>query len=132
MKDYFAALERLKTGKPHVVPKGTEITKDAVSLEAGRGKGTIKKSRAVFAKLIQAIDAAAAEQANPKKKEKEKFVRSKEAAVKYRDRLEAGLAREVSLLKELFEVKQRLARLTGENVLPIRGRSAPEGDEPIA
>ena len=57
--DYEEALERLKTGKPIRVAVGTRITNDAVSLEAGRGKGTIKKSRASFAKLILEIEAAA-------------------------------------------------------------------------
>jgi hypothetical protein len=30
------------------------------------------------------------------------------------------LAREVSLLKELYDVKKELARLTGDSVVPIR------------
>ena len=38
LKDYFEALERLKKGKPTNVPKGTRITNDSVSLEAGRKK----------------------------------------------------------------------------------------------
>ncbi len=46
LQDYFDALERLKTGKPVNVPKGTKITNDSVSLEAGRKKGTIKKIQA--------------------------------------------------------------------------------------
>ncbi|SPD37126.1 conserved protein of unknown function (plasmid) [Cupriavidus taiwanensis] len=66
LTDYFLALERLKKGQPQVVPKGTKITNDAVSLEAGRGKGTIKKSRAIFADLIKAIEEAAAERPDPK------------------------------------------------------------------
>lgn len=56
LKDYFEALERLKSGKPVIMPKGTKITNDSVSLEAGRKKGTIKKSRQIFAELIKAID----------------------------------------------------------------------------
>ena len=65
LEEYFAALERLKAGRAKVVPKGSKITKDAVSVEAGRGKGSIKKSRGVFADLIGAIDLAAAEQSMP-------------------------------------------------------------------
>ena len=37
--DYFDALERLKSGKPINVPKGTKITNDSVALEAGRKRG---------------------------------------------------------------------------------------------
>ena len=39
LQDYFDALDRLKNGKPINVPKGTKITNDSVSLEAGRKKG---------------------------------------------------------------------------------------------
>lgn len=63
LDDYFAALERLKKGTSKKVPKGTRITNDAVALEAGRGKGSIKKSRLVFADLIAAIEEAARAQA---------------------------------------------------------------------
>lgn len=56
LADYFLALERLKARR-------AAINNDAVSIEAGRKKGSIKKSRPVFAKLIAAIEAAVAEQA---------------------------------------------------------------------
>jgi len=42
IEEYYAALERLKAGRPKVVPKGSRITKDAVSVEAGRDIGSIK------------------------------------------------------------------------------------------
>ncbi len=118
---YFVALERLKQRVPTVVPKGTKITNDAVALEAGRGKGSIKKSRDVFSDLIIAIDEAAAEQAKPKNEKKVQLEKAKGTAHQLRRELEAALGREVSLLQELFETKQKLAKLTGGNVLPIRG-----------
>jgi hypothetical protein len=121
---YFAALARLKAGAPQIVPKGCRITNDAVSLEAGRGKGSIKKSRSVFADLVRAIDEAAAEQANPRKQERDKLLRTRNESGMLRVRLEEALARELSLLKELFDVKKRLAQLTGEKILPLRGRHA--------
>lgn len=120
LADYFNALDRLKTGHPVHVPRGTKITNDAVSLEAGRGKGSIKKSRPIFVDLIQAIDAAAAEQSKDSKQQKEKLEKAKLSADQYRLELEAALVREVSLLYELYEVKKQLAQLTGENVLPLR------------
>lgn len=121
MKDYFGALDRLKKGRPTVVPKGTKITNDAVALEAGRGKGSIKKSRPVYADLIKAIDDAAAEQSQPKNEEKMRLAKAKSSVAHYRRELEAALAREVSLLKELYETKKLFAKLTGEKVIPIRG-----------
>lgn len=117
---YFSALERLKTGKPINIHKDTKITNDAVSLEAGRGKGSIKKSRPAFAELIQAIVLAAEEKSRGLNIQREKLDNAKLSAEQYRRELEAALAREVSLLYELYEVKKQLIQLTGQNVLPLR------------
>ena len=124
LDEYFAALERLEKGRPAIVSKGVKITNDAVALEAGRSKGSIKKSRPVFADLIQTIAAAAAAQARPKHEQNERVNRAKIAANQCRRELEASLAREISLLHELYEVKKKLCRLTGEAVLPLRGKAA--------
>lgn len=121
INDYFEALDRLKKGRPTVVPKGTKITNNAVTVEAGRGKGSIKKSRPVFADLIKAIDNAAAEQSQPKNEEKMRLAKAKSSVSQCRRELESALAREVSLLMELYEIKKLLSKLTGEKVVPIRG-----------
>lgn len=120
LEAYYEALERLKKGRSVHVSKGTKITNDAVSIEAGRGKGTIKKSRPVFADLIAAIDTAASEQASSKDALQEKVEKVKAEANRYRSLWEEGLAREISLLQELLEVRKTLARVTGENVLPLK------------
>ena len=95
----------------------------------------IKKSPGVFADLIGAIALAAAEQSRPTFLQKQKLARTRGVAEQYRRDLEAALAREVSLLKELYEVKKRLARLTRDKIIPIIGRTdngvgniRPEGD----
>lgn len=129
LDEYFAALDRLKKGRPDIVPKGTKITNDAVALEAGRGKGSIKKSRDVFADLIIAIDEAAAEQSKPKNEQKDRLDRTKNTARQLRNDLEAALGREMSLLAELYETKKKLAKLTGGKVLPIRGKNPHERDD---
>jgi hypothetical protein len=122
LSDYFDALERLKKGRPRIVPAGTKITNDAVSLEAGRGKGTIKRSRPVFADLIKAIEEATAESPNARDALKVRLDATKEAAEKYRRLWEDALSREASLLMELYEAKKAIAKLTGGAVLPIRGK----------
>jgi hypothetical protein len=122
--EYVEALERLRANRPMRVPKGTKITNDAVSTEAGRGKGSIKKSRLIFQELIHAIDEAAVEQSKSTNSSRDKLVKAKNSAAQYRDALDAALARKVSLLRELYAVKKQLAALTGGNVLPIRGRPA--------
>ncbi|WP_151830595.1 hypothetical protein [Acinetobacter junii] len=57
LNDYYAALERLKANKPTILAKGSAINNDTVALEAGRKRGSIKKSR--HAALIEAIEQAA-------------------------------------------------------------------------
>ena len=57
LNEYYAALERLKANKPTTLPKGSAINNDTVALEAGRKRGSIKKSR--HAALVEAIELAA-------------------------------------------------------------------------
>lgn len=120
LSSYFDALDRIKEGKPIHVSKHAKITNDAVAVEAGRKKGSIKKSRGVFAELISAIDLAAAKQAQKEKNRTGSTQKFKEQAEQYRRELEAALAREVSLLYELYETKKQLAKITGAKVLPLR------------
>lgn len=123
LEDYFEALARLKAGTPLRVPADSKITNDAVALEAGRGKGSIKKSRPIFADLIAAIEAAADERAQVVNKDKIALDKAKQETAEVRQALDASLAREVSLLNELYELKKQLATLTGGNVLPIRAKT---------
>ena len=124
LKDYFEALERLKKGKPINVLKGTKITNDSVSLEAGRKKGTIKKSRPIFSDLIEAIDAAAKVETKPGDEMRSKLDEAKDQAARYRVLWEEALAREVSLVKQLWDEREAWAKeraaLTGGKVIPIR------------
>jgi len=60
VKEYFAALERLKQNKPQVIEKGSPINKDTVALEAGRKRGSIR-NRPGFEPLLEAIDQAGAQ-----------------------------------------------------------------------
>lgn len=120
LEPYYQALERLKSGKPQTVAKGTKITNDAVSLEAGRKKGSIKKSRPAFAGLIADIDLAAAEQRLPQKTQMQIADKVKQKARDLQAELDAALGREHSLLMELYETRKALSKLTGESVLPIR------------
>jgi hypothetical protein len=123
LQEYFNALDRLKEGRPERVPKGTKITNDSVSLEAGRKKGTIKRSRPIFRDLIEAIDAAAAGKAKPQDDLKEQLAAAKAEAQKYRRLWEEALSREVSLVKQLWDERKEWtaekSALTGEKVASI-------------
>ncbi len=120
LTDYFDALNRIKNGNPINVRKGIKITNDSVALEAGRKKGSIKKSRDSFSDLINAINIAASEQLKNSNQFEDKLTAARLKAEQYRLELEAALAREISLLYELYETKKQLAKLTGTNVIPLR------------
>ena len=123
LEEYRNALARLKTDRPINVAKGTWISNDAVSQEAGRKKGTIKRSRPIFAELISEIDAAAAEQRETQDLSQKQLVDAKADSTKYRKLWEESLGREVSLVKQLWAERQEWANeksaLTGEKVSSI-------------
>lgn len=106
LNEYREALERLKKGRPINVPKGTKITNDSVSLEAGRKKGTIKRSRPIFKDLIDAIKAAA-EHSKPQDEQSARIEALKAEVIKYRTLWEEALTREVSLVKQLWDEQQQ-------------------------
>ena len=114
---YFAALERLKT-------RGEPISNDAVALEAGSGRGSIKKSRPAYAELIAAIDSAAEQQAKVRvasdpvpglRQEIDDLTR----------RLDQSLDREVALLHEVYDLRAEVKQLAEENRLLKMGRLVP-------
>ena len=111
-KRYSAVLKHLKANKPTILPKGSAINNDTVALEAGRKRGSIKKSR--HAALVQAIEQAAQEagqnvlsptQQIEQAKTKTKAVKS--AYEQLREDYEKLLEKCSSLLLENFELKQK-------------------------
>ena len=112
LNEYYAALERLKANKPTLLPKGSAINNDTVALEAGRKRGSIKKSR--HAALVEAIELAAqqAGQNKPSVAEQVEKAKSKTKAVKsdyeqLKEDYEKLLEKCNSLLLENFELKQK-------------------------
>lgn len=113
LKEYYDALERLKSRK-------AKINNDTVSIEAGRKKGSIKKSRAGFAELIAAIETAATETAALRNEPAVQLERYKGDKRQLQERLDESLEREIALVKEVFDLKRELVQLRGGSVLPIR------------
>jgi hypothetical protein len=126
LTEYFEALDRLIKNRPVNVPKNSKITNDNVSMEAGRKKGTIKKSRPIFQELINAIDAAAAAQAQPLDSKKAALEAAKADAARYRTLWEEAMSREVSLVKQLWEEQKQWSKeraaLTGEKITSINSK----------
>ncbi|RYL29489.1 hypothetical protein [Acinetobacter piscicola] len=113
LNEYYAALERLKANKPIVLPKGSAINNDTVALEAGRKRGSIKKSRHVA--LVETIEQAAQEvgqnilsptQQVEQAKNKTKAVKS--AYEQLEEDYEKLLEKCSSLLLENFELRQKV------------------------
>ena len=101
LHDYYDALERIKANKPVNIPKTLKISYDAVALEAGRGKGAIKKSRPIFADLIREIDKAI-EEKKALSPDKLKITNLKSKVEELEQSLENALGRELSLLYENY------------------------------
>lgn len=103
VEKYFAALDRLKA-------RGAPISNDAVALEAGSGRGSIKKSRAAYAELIVAIDQAAQAQGNAAALvDPVKTLRLENASLVRR--LDQGLERELCLLQEVYVLREENRQL---------------------
>ena len=112
--DYYAALERLKANKPIILPKGSAINNDTVALEAGRKRGSIKKSR--HAALVQAIELAAQQAGQNVLSPKQQIeqAKSKTKAVKsdyeqLKEDYEILLEKCTSLLMENFELRGKMS-----------------------
>ena len=113
---YWDALERLKRGKPINVMPGGRITNDQVSLEAGRGRGSIKKSRPVFAELISSIEEASRVKNKPSAETQDKYLRKRAEAENYKAQYKKSIAREISMLKQIYELKQEIDKIRSDKV----------------
>ena len=112
LNEYYAALERLKANKPIILPKGSAINNDTVALEAGRKRGSFKKSR--HAALVQAIELAAQQAGqnvlSPTQQIEQAKSRTKAVKSDYeqlQEDYEILLEKCTSLLMENFELRQK-------------------------
>ena len=112
LNEYYAALARLKANKPTVLAKDSAINNDTVALEAGRKRGSIKKSR--HAMLIEAIELAAQQAGqnilSPTQQIEQAKNRTKAAKSDYeqlQEDYEKLLEKCNSLLLENFELRQK-------------------------
>ncbi|MBK5551881.1 hypothetical protein JFU49_16600 [Pseudomonas sp. TH03] len=118
LSEYEQALDRLIRNKPKRVALGTRISNDSVALEAGRSKGSIKKSRRVFYGLISAIQKAKQEQPEyqaPTSKLEQKIHKEEH----YRLLYEQSLGRELLLLKRLHDMELELHNINTRSRLTI-------------
>ena len=110
-KSYMEALERLINNQPIKVPLGTPVSNDAVALEAGRGRGSLKKSRYSHRKVLIAIEASKTNQSSVKTKTELSLKRQRNKTANVQAELEASLAREVLLLATNYDLEKQLLEL---------------------
>ncbi|WP_339231325.1 hypothetical protein MHH62_16165 [Pseudomonas sp. FSL L8-0168] len=104
---YERALQRLVENKPNILPLGSKITINNVALEAGRGKGSIRKDRECFDELREKTKAAAAKQ------QKENSAKPNKGAEKlFKDLYHDSLARELMLISQIDELNKDLSALS--------------------
>lgn len=108
---YFEALQRL-------IDRGDKINNDTVALEAGSGRGSIKKSRAAYAELIAAIDQAAQAQATTKA-ETDPVLALRQEKTDLVRLLDGALERELALLSEVYDLREEVRQLREQ--LPNKG-----------
>lgn len=100
---YYEALKRIDEGNPLRVGTSEKISLRSVAIEAGRSAGAIKKSRPLYAQLIDDIKLVA--ENNTKKKNHIELAldKAKQNAETYRKLYEETLAREVVLLSRALK-----------------------------
>ena len=108
--EYFEALDRLIKNQPINIQKGFKINKDSVALEAGRKRGSIKKSREVFHELIEAIDTVASKISLPKKEIDNKISKLKSQRDNYKELYEKTLNRELMYIEKINELNKLLKK----------------------
>ena len=119
---YFEALQRL-------IARAAPISNDAVALEAGSGRGSIKKSRLAYAGLIAAIDHAAKEQSEAKvASDPAPALRLEIQALT--QRLDQALEREVCLLHEVYILREENRQLKTGRLMAVHDASRKPSTRP--
>ncbi|MCG3703810.1 hypothetical protein L5F68_05620 [Aliarcobacter butzleri] len=108
LDDYYKALERLINNKPINVPKNTKINNDTVALEAGRKRGSIKKSREIFADLLIKINEYSKNNNTEYKELQDKIFKFKNKALVYQELYENALNRELMLIERIKELELKI------------------------
>ncbi len=108
LDDYYKALERLINNKPINVPKNTKINNDTVALEAGRKRGSIKKSREIFSDLLTKINEYSKNNNTEYKELQDKIFKFKNKALVYQELYEDALNRELMLIERIKELELKI------------------------
>ncbi len=111
---YFEALARLQA-------RGEPINNDAVALEAGSGKGSLKRSRPGHAEIIAAIAQAALEQ-KQQMATSDPVPQLKQQLKSLEARLDSALEREICLLNEVYHLREENRQLKQGRLSLVPGK----------
>jgi ribulose kinase len=117
LEEYYEALNRLIDNNPVNVPKNSKINKDTVALEAGRKRGSIKKSREVFLDLIEAIEKASEYKNKNTSLHIEQITRLKDKLNNYNHLYEVALNRELMYLERINELEKALTNISSNKII---------------
>jgi hypothetical protein len=117
LEEYYEALNRLINNNPVNVPKDTKINKDTVALEAGRKRGSIKKSREVFLELIEAIEKASEEKSKSTSQHIEQITKIKDKMNNFKHLYEEALNRELMYIERINELEKALKNISSNKMI---------------
>ena len=130
---FWDAFERLKKGKPRLLPKGTKVTQNNVAREAGVDPSALRKSR--FPNLVAAIQQWIEENpAHPTRSPRQVALAGRAARRELGSKIELLKIQRDDALATLVEAEARIVELTIENtrllaLLPTAQVTSLEGYE---
>lgn len=117
LEEYYEALHRLINNNPVNIPKDTKINKDTVALEAGRKRGSIKKSREVFLELIEAIKKASEDKSKNTSQHIEQITKIKDKMNNFKHLYEEALNRELMYIERINELEKALKNISSNKII---------------
>jgi len=117
LEEYYEALHRLINNNPVNVSKDAKINKDTVALEAGRKRGSIKKSREVFLELIEAIEKASENKSKSTSQHIEQITKLKDKMNNFKHLYEEALNRELMYIERINELEKVLKNISSNKII---------------
>jgi len=105
-KEKWEALDRLIKNAPKRVSKGSNINLDTVALEAGFGRGSIKRGRQGNRELVHAIDTASHKQKSSHRKFQLRLDKHAANEAKYKDLYHKGLNIQLMLINRIHNLEK--------------------------
>jgi len=109
------AFERLKSGKPNIIPKGSSISQNNIAKEAGVDPSALRRSR--FPELVSEIQSwiEAHKRDAPKKSARQMMLAQRSKNRDLREKISALESQRDKAINKLLDAQARVIELTREN-----------------